>query len=158
MQIFERTGKQLTRVTLAGHAIIELANRTLTEAEGIRQAAQEYSEPRTGKLAVATTHTQARYVLPPVVQEFLRGYGRVALQLHEGAPTQVADLVHKGVADFAIATEALEHFDDLVMMPCYHWHRAIIVPPGHPLLDEERAHPRSGRPPSSGDLRFCVYR
>ncbi len=137
VQIFERTGKQFTRVTLAGQAIIALASRTLAEADGIRQAAQEYSEPRTGKLAVATTHTQARYVLPPVVQEFLRGYGRVALQLHEGAPTQVADLVHKGVADFAIATEALEHFDDLVMMPCYHWHRAIIVPPGHPLLDEE---------------------
>lgn len=137
VQIFERTGKQLTRVTLAGQAIIELANRTLTEADGIRQAAQEYSEPRTGKLAVATTHTQARYVLPPVVQEFLRRYGRVALQLHEGAPTQVADLVNKGVADFAIATEALEHFEDLVMMPCYHWHRAIIVPPGHPLLQED---------------------
>src|SRR5690606_23181760 len=38
-----------------------------------------------------------------------------------------------GTVDFAIATEAMELFSDLIMMPCYRWNRCIVVPKSHPL-------------------------
>ena len=136
VEIFERTGRQLTRVTPAGEAIIELANRILHETENIEQVAQEFRDPAAGNLSIATTHTQARYALPPVIARFTTEYPRVALHMNQGTPTQIAEMAAAGVVDFAIATEAMEHFEDLVMMPCYHWDRAIIVRRDHPLADK----------------------
>ena len=135
--IFERSGKQLTAITPAGQTIIELANRALIEIARLRQAASEFKDPDSGTLSIATTHTQARYALPPVVNGFRRRYPRISLQMHQGTPTQISELAVGGAVDFAIATEAMEHFDDLVMMPCYHWNRAIITPCDHPLRDED---------------------
>ena len=135
VQIFERTGKQLTRVTEAGKAIIELAERALIEVDTLKRAAQEFSDPKAGRLAIATTHTQARYVLPPVLERFRARYPRVEVSIHQGSPDQLADLTLDGTADCVIATEAFEHFDDLVMLPCYRWQRAVVVPAGHPLAD-----------------------
>jgi len=135
VEIFERTGRQLTRVTPAGEAIIELANRVLHEVENIEQVAQEYRDPSSGSLTIATTHTQARYALPPVIDRFIAAYPRVALHMNQGTPMQIAEMAANGVVDFAIATEAMEHFEDLVMMPCYHWDRAVIVRHDHPLAE-----------------------
>jgi len=134
VQIFERSGRQLVRVTDAGREIIELAERTLADVESIRQAALEYSEPGRGSLSIATTHTQARYALPNVIGRFRGRYPRVALQMHQGTPMQISELAASGAVDFAVATEALEHFRDLVMMPCYHWNRAVVVREDHPLV------------------------
>ncbi len=127
VEIFERTGRQLTRITPAGEAIIELANRVIHETENIEQVAQEYRDPTSGSLSIATTHTQARYALPPVIDRFTAAYPRVALHMNQGTPMQIAEMAANGGVDFAIATEAMEHFEDLVMMPCYHWDRAVIV-------------------------------
>ncbi len=135
VQIFERRGKQLTRVTDAGRAIIEYANRALIEVEAIGAAAQEYRDPTRGSLAIATTQTQARYRLPSVIERFRERYPRIVLHIYQGTPEQIAELTVSGVVDFAIATEGLEHFEDLLMMPCYHWNRAIVVPAGHPLCE-----------------------
>jgi len=137
VQIFERSGKQLKRVTPAGEAIIAFAERALVEVESIRQVAQEFGDPQAGTLSIATTHTQARYVLPPVIKQFTARYPRVKHQLYQGTPMQIAELVESGTADFAIATEPMEHFEDLVMMPCYNWNRAIITPCGHALCKED---------------------
>lgn len=133
--IFERTGKQLTRVTDAGRAIIELADRALIEVDTLKRAAQEFSDPKTGTLAIATTHTQARYVLPAVLEAFRERFDSVAISVHQGSPDQLASLTLDGTADCVIATEAYEHFDDLVMLPCYRWRRAVVVPREHPLAD-----------------------
>lgn len=89
--------------------------------------------PDKGSLYIATTHTQARYALPNVIKGFIERYPRVSLHMHRGSPTQIAEAVSKGNADFAIATEALHLYDDLVMLPCYHWNRSIVVTPDHPL-------------------------
>ncbi len=137
VEIFERTGRQLTRVTPAGEAIIELANRILHDTENIEQVAQEFRDPQAGSLSIATTHTQARYALPPVIARFTAAYPRVALHMNQGTPTQIAEMAAAGVVDFAIATEAMEHFEDLVMMPCYHWDRAIVVRHDHPLAQKQ---------------------
>jgi LysR family cys regulon transcriptional activator len=133
VQIFERSGKQLTRVTDAGKAIIEMAERILREAESIPQVAKEFTDPQAGTLSIATTHTQARFVLPPIISEFLGRYPKVSLHMHQGSPRQIAELAATGAADFAIASEALDRFDSLVVMPCYQWNRAIVTPLGHPL-------------------------
>lgn len=138
VQIFQRSGKHLTEVTAVGKEILAVAGEILERAEGVRQIAQEFSDQRRGSLSIATTHTQARYVLPPVIGEFIREYPEVSLHMHQGTPIQISELASKGTVDFAIATEALELFDNLVMMPCYLWNRSVIVPHGHALARQRR--------------------
>jgi LysR family cys regulon transcriptional activator len=135
VQIFQRTGKHLTDVTPAGRAIINLAGRIMAEVDNIKRVAQEHSDHKRGSLTIATTHTQARYVLPAIIKAFVTKYPEVTLHMHQGTPMQIAELAAEHVVDFAIATEAMEYFDDLVMLPCYRWNRSVIVPKGHPLLD-----------------------
>ena len=137
VQIFERSGRQLTRVTPAGRALIELANRALIEVDTLKQAAQEYSDPALGELSLAATHTVARYAFPPVIEKLTRKFPQVHIHSHMGTPLQIAELVAHGKVDFGIATEAMQHFEDLVAIPCYRWRRSFLVPPGHPLLDAQ---------------------
>ena len=139
VEIFARSGKHLTHVTSVGESIIEMAGGILREVESIKQVAQEYSNEKQGSLSIATTHTQARYALPPMISEFRRNYPDVALHMNQGSPTQIAELAATGEVDFAIATEGLELFGDLVMMPCYRWNRSVVVPAGHPLIAKAAA-------------------
>lgn len=138
IEIFSRSGKHLTRVTPAGQTIIEQAGEILRKVESIKQVAQEFSDEKSGTLNVATTHTQARYALPPMIREFISRYPDVSLNMHQGTPMQIAEMAANGLVDFAIATEAMEHFGDLVMMPCYKWNRCILVPRGHSLAQSSR--------------------
>lgn len=148
VEIFSRSGKHLTRITPAGEAILKTAGEILRKVESIKQVAQEFSNERKGSLSIATTHTQARYALPPVIKGFIEQYPDVSLHMHQGTPMQISEMAADGTVDFAIATEALELFSDLVMMPCYRWNRCIVVPKGHPLaslpeltLEEVARHP-----------------
>lgn len=133
VEIFARSGKHLTRVTPAGEAIIEMAGEILSKTQYIKQVAQEFSNERVGSLSIATTHTQARYVLPPVIGDFKREFPDVSLHMNQGTPIQIAELAAGGQVDFAIATEGMDHFQDLVSMPCYEWNRSVVVPKSHPL-------------------------
>jgi LysR family cys regulon transcriptional activator len=135
VQVFERSGKHLTALTAAGRDIVRMAGEVLEGVEGIRRAAADYVDERRGSLSIATTHTQARYALPTVVAAFVRRYPEVSLQLHQGTPMQIAGMAAEGMIDLAIATEAMEHFEDLVMLPCYRWNRSIVVPCDHPLRE-----------------------
>ena len=137
IQIFARSGKHLTQVTPAGQEIIRIAREVLSKVDAIKSVAGEHTWPDKGSLYVATTHTQARYALPGVIKGFIERYPRVSLHMHQGSPTQIAEAVSKGNADFAIATEALHLYDDLVMLPCYHWNRSVVVTPEHPLASRE---------------------
>lgn len=133
VEIFSRSGKHLTRITPAGEAILKTAGEVLRKVETIKHMAQEFNDEKKGSLSIATTHTQARYVLPKVIPAFIKKYPDVSLHMQQGTPMQVAEMAAEGTVDFAIATEALESFSDLVMMPCYRWNRAVVVPKGHPL-------------------------
>jgi LysR family cys regulon transcriptional activator len=135
VEVFARSGKHLTRVTPAGETIIEKAGEILRIVESIKQVAQEFSNEQKGSLSVATTHTQARYALPPVIENFISRYPDVSLHMHQGTPIQIAEMAADGAVDFAIATEGLELFGDLVMLPCYKWNRCIIVSKDHPLAN-----------------------
>jgi LysR family cys regulon transcriptional activator len=138
VQIFTRSGKHLTEVTPAGKRILEIAERVLRDVENVRNVAAEFQQSDRGSLSIATTHTQARYALPTTIQTFKGRYPNVALHLHQGAPPQIARWAAVGEADFAIATEAMEHFEELVMLPCYRWNRCVLVRPDHPLAQAKR--------------------
>lgn len=142
VELFSRNGKHLTEITPVGHQIIAKADSILREVNNIQILAEEYRDDRRGSLSIATTHTQARYALPPVIKLFRERYPAVGLQVHQGSPSQIAELAQSGEVDFAIATESLELFEDLVMMPCYVWRRCVLVPSGHPLtkLDQLTLH------------------
>ena len=138
VDIFVRNGKHLAEVTPAGKRILSYAEKLLAEADNIRNVAREFRQADQGDLTIATTHTQARYALPQVIQGFRQQYPKVALHLHQGSPPQIAKMAAEGEADFAIATEAMHHFDQLVMLPCYQWNRCVLVPPGHPLASVKK--------------------
>ena len=133
VDIFARSGKHLTHVTPVGEAILEMAGDILRQVGTIKEIAQEYSDEKVGSLSIATTHTQARYALPNVIEGFRKAYPDVALHMNQGSPAQIAELAANGDVDFAIATEGLELFADLVMMPCYKWNRSIVLPKEHRL-------------------------
>ena len=119
VEVLARSGKHLSRVTPAGEAILDIAGEILQKVESIKQVAQEFSDEKMGSLAVATTHTQARYALPKTITEFIKSYPDVSLHMHQGTPMQISEMAADGTVDFAIATEAMSHFSDLIMMPCY---------------------------------------
>lgn len=132
--IFERVGKRFTGLTTAGAAVTETARRVLREAENLKRVGAEFSDEAAGTLTIATTHTQARYVLPRVVAEFSRQFPRVRLAIRTANPLQVAEMVARGDADIGIATESLHSSDTLVSMPAYSWKHLIVVPTGHALV------------------------
>lgn len=137
VDIFERNGKRLTGLTEPGKGILPIIERLLLEAENLHQAGSEYSDQTKGTLAIATTHTQARYVLPKVVQQFRQTFPEVRIALQQSSPEHIAEWVMSGKADIGIATEGLSQFKDLVSFPCYEWNHVIVVPEGHPLLRKE---------------------
>lgn len=138
VDIFVRHGKRVVAVTEPGKVILEIAQRVLKDVENLRQVGEEFTEEDNGHLTIATTHTQARYALPHVIQRFTKRYPGVRLSLRQGSPTQISELVTSGEADIAIATEAIELYEDLVMLPCYEWNRCVLVTPGHPLLKAKK--------------------
>jgi LysR family cys regulon transcriptional activator len=133
LQLFVRKGKSLGGVTAAGEQVIERARFIMAEAENIRSLAANYFQEEEGTLSIATTHTQARYVLPEVIRQFRQNYPKVNLNLHQGTSEQIADMVAADDIHFAIATGSHELFRDLLLVPSYHWDRKIIVPNDHPL-------------------------
>lgn len=133
VEIFERNGKRLVGLTDPGRGILPIIERLLLEAENLRQASQEYSGESSGTLSVATTHTQARYALPRVVQSFRSDFPNVRITLQQSSPEHIAQWVISGKADVGIATEGLSQFEELVSFPCYRWHHVVVVPVGHAL-------------------------
>lgn len=134
VDIFIRHGKRLVAVTEPGRAILDMAQRVMMNMGNLKQIGEEFTREDAGSLTIATTHTQARYALPPVIKQFRAKYPAVRLSLRQGSPTQISELTTSGEADIAIATEAIEDYQDLAMLPCYQWNRCVLTPPGHPLL------------------------
>lgn len=132
--IFERAGKRFTGVTEPGRVVLEIAQRILREAENLKRASAEYAGGDSGRLVLATTHTQARYALPVVVRDFMSRHPSVRLEMHQGSPTQIAEWVVAGEADIGIATESLDQYPQLITLPVRQWTHCVIAPAGHPIL------------------------
>jgi len=147
-QIFVRDGRNLSRVTPAGQQVIDRAVRILREVQNIKRLSDDFKDEARGSLSIATTHTQARYVLPQVIKEFRDTYPEVRLHLHQGTSEQLGELAALDRIDFAIATGSESLFGGYALLPCYRWHRHVVVPKGHPLarhktptLKQLAAHP-----------------
>jgi LysR family cys regulon transcriptional activator len=147
-QIFVRDGRNLSRVTTAGQQVIDRAVRILREVQNIKRLSDDFKDESRGSLAIATTHTQARYVLPEVIKQFREKYPEVRLHLHQGTSEQLGELAALDRIDFVIATGSQSLFEGYSLLPCYRWHRHVVVPRGHPLakhktptLKQLAAHP-----------------
>lgn len=134
VELFVRKGKRLLGLTDPGKDLLVLVERMLHDARNIKTLAEQYSQRDVGQLTVAATHTQARYALPRVIGEFKKAFPRVHLKLHQGSPQEIVDLLLEGEADIGIATEAVAEHQEIASFPFYHWHHALVVPDGHPLL------------------------
>jgi len=132
--IFVRKGKRFTGLTEAGEQVLPMLDRLLLEASNISLVAEQFREGDSGQLSIATTHTQARYVLPDVVVTFRREFPKVQLSLQQGSPQQIVEWLLKGQAQIGIATESLSQHDELVSFPYYQWAHAVVVPADHPML------------------------
>ncbi len=137
VDIFERHGRRFVSLTPPGQELIGIIDRILLEIDNLRRVGENYAAGDSGRLTIATTHTQARYALPRVIAAFREHYPKVRLSLQQGNPSAVARWVLSGEADIGIATESLDHFDDLVALPAYTWTHSVVVPPDHPLAREK---------------------
>ncbi|MES2771192.1 MAG: CysB family HTH-type transcriptional regulator [Pseudomonadota bacterium] len=137
IEIFLRRGKRLTGLTEPGKELLVVVERILLDLQNVRSIADQFVSRDTGNLIIATTHTQARYVLPEVIRRFKQQYPKVHLVLQQGNPDEIADRLSHGLADVAIATEGLLGVPNLITFPCYQWQHALVVLPDHPLAQCE---------------------
>lgn len=138
IEIFARHGKRLKRITEPGEQVLHSIELILREVNNLRKIGDQYSAQDSGTLSIATTHTQARYVLPEPVAKLRAAYPKVNLSLHQGTPDQVARMLIDEVAEIGIATESLSNYDELVTLPCYEWQHMLVLPASHPLATKER--------------------
>ncbi len=135
LKIFERSGKQLIGLTLLGEDVVKHARKTLQEVENIKRIAQDKNKIETGHFSLATTQTQAKYVLPDVFKRFHARYPDLQLDIQHGSAEQMNDLLDKKQIDFAVASDNTQLSPDIVKIPCYHWDRVVVFPQDHPLGD-----------------------
>ena len=138
VEIFARHGKRIKRVTEPGLEVLRSIEIIMRELQNLKRVGQQFAHNDSGTVSIATTHTQARYVLPRPVAKLREHYPKVNVSLHQGSPHQVAKMLLDDVADIGIATESLADYEDLISLPCYEWQHVLVMPKGHPLLDLAR--------------------
>ena len=138
IEIFSRHGKRLKRVTEPGQHVLRSIEVILREVGNLKRIGEQFSAEDSGTLSIATTHTQARYVLPVPVAKLREAFPNVNISLHQGAPAQVAQMVMDEVAEIGIATESLADYPELVTLPCYEWEHMLVIPKSHPLAAKVR--------------------
>ena len=136
VEIFARHGKRLKRVTEPGIYVLKSIELIMREVGNLRRIGEQFSAQDSGTLSIATTHTQARYVLPLPVAQLREAFPKVNVSLHQGSPDQVAKMLIDEVAEIGIATESLIHYDELITLPCYEWQHMLVMPLGHPLASK----------------------
>lgn len=137
IDIFARHGKRLRRVTEPGQLVVKSIEAIMAEISNLKKIGEQYSQESTGRLSIATTHTQARYVLPLPISSLRQAYPGVDISLHQGSPQQVAQMLLDDSADIAIATESLASYAELVTLPCYQWQHVLVVLPNHPFAKKQ---------------------
>lgn len=138
VDIFSRHGKRLRRITEPGQHVLACIEIILREVGNLKRIGEEYSRQDSGTFSIATTHTQARYVLPAPVAQLRKNLPQLRISLHQGSPDQVAKMLLDESADLGLATESLAQYPELVTLPCYEWQHVMVVPRDHPLASAER--------------------
>lgn len=138
IDIFARHGKRLKRITEPGQQVLKSIEIIMREVGNLKRIGDQYSAQDSGTLSIATTHTQARYVLPTPVARLREHYPKVTVSLHQATPAEVARMVIDEQADIGMATESLADYPELVTLPCYEWQHVLVMPHQHPLAQKER--------------------
>jgi len=138
IDIFARHGKRLKRITEPGQHVLRSIELIMREVGNLKRIGEQYSAQDSGTLSIATTHTQARYMLPHPVARLREAYPKVTISLHQATPHEVARMVLDEVADIGMATESLADYPDLVTLPCYEWEHVLVLPASHPLAQKDR--------------------
>ncbi|MCF8205719.1 MAG: CysB family HTH-type transcriptional regulator [Methylotenera sp.] len=138
VDIFSRHGKRLRRITEPGQQVLACIEIILREVGNLKRIGEEYSRQDSGTFSIATTHTQARYVLPAPVAQLRKNLPQLRISLHQGSPDQVVKMLLDESADLGLATESLAQYSELVTLPCYEWQHVMVVPRDHPLASAER--------------------
>ena len=138
VEIFARHGKRLKRITEPGQHVLQSIELIMREVGNLKRIGEQFSAQDSGTLSIATTHTQARYVLPVPVAKLREAYPKVNVSLHQGSPDQVARMIMDEVAEIGIATESLSDYPGMVTLPCYEWQHVLVMPADHPLARKER--------------------
>ena len=133
-EIFQRTRNRIIVVTETGRLVLDIAKRVVTDVDALRSVKEDVNSGNSGTFTVATTHTQARYVLPMVIEQFVSKFPEVQLVLKQGNPEEICSLVDTGEADLAIGTDTLVEFPNLVRLPCFSLPRSVVAKVGHPIL------------------------
>ena len=140
VEIFRRHGKRIRSLTEPGKRILSSIERILDEVETLKRVGKDFASQDQGNFVIATTHTQARYVLPVPVAKLREQYPQVNISLHQGSPDQVAKMLLDDTAEIGMATESLANYEDLVTLPCYEWQHMLVVAPDHPLAKKKYLH------------------
>ena len=135
IKIFERNGKQLVGITTLGEEIINRSRKVLQEVNNIKRLTSDSSAHTDGSFTIATTQTQAQYVLPQVFLNFHKQYPNLRIDLQQGSTDHVIELLNKQIVDFAIASGNEELGAYIIKIPCYQWDRVLLFPQEHPLGD-----------------------
>ncbi|HEY1396919.1 CysB family HTH-type transcriptional regulator [Roseateles sp.] len=138
VDIFSRHGKRLRSITEPGRQVLKSIEIIMREVGNLKRIGEEYSKQDVGTLSIATTHTQARYVLPTPVTLLRKQFPQVNIGLHQGSPDQVAKMLIDETADVGLATESLSQFEELVTLPAYEWQHVLVMRAEHPLAQLER--------------------
>jgi LysR family cys regulon transcriptional activator len=131
--LYERHGKKLLGLTPLGERVMEQVDRINQAKKNIQSIADDFRDNRNGTLHIATTHTQAKYLLPVPVQKFREKYPGITIYMVQSSPEELIEQLHHHKADIAICTEKLDEDDKLVVTPCYEWQHIAVVPRHHPL-------------------------
>jgi len=132
-QLFSRKGKSLHAITPAGEQVLLRARHIVTEAANIRAIAADLRGDEEGELAISTTHTQARFVLPNAIAALKQRYPRVGVHLKPEGDAQVMGAFERGQADLAIVSTSEQAPESGLAVPLFRWRRVLVVPRGHAL-------------------------
>lgn len=136
-EIFQRTRNRIIGLTENGERVLEVAKRVVTDVAALKDMKTELDSGGVGTFTIGTTHTQARYVLPRVIEPFVKAFPGVQLILREGNPEDICALVDAGRADIAIGTDTTKPLPNLVRLPCFALSRSVVAKTGHPILEKE---------------------
>ncbi len=138
VDIFVRHGKRIKALTEPGQEVLKTVEIIMRELGNLRRIGEQYTAQDSGTLSIATTHTQARYVLPTPIASLRDEFPKVNISLHQGTPNQVASMLIDETAEIGIATESLAEYSELVTLPCYEWEHMLVMPEDHPLTSKKQ--------------------
>ena len=127
VDIFTRHGKRIRGLTEPGRLVLESVELIMQEIDSMKRIGKEFAAQDSGSFTIATTHTQARYTLPKVVQAFMLKFPKVRLSLLQGNPRQIAEMVQRDQADLAVATESIAALDGPINLSCYQLEEVVVV-------------------------------